>query len=166
MGAKIMFRKAGFAALLLMGVAASASAAPQCYRTSEIEADQAMRYQAKLMVLSDACRSSSYSEFIHRNSAAIISYQHALIARFRRSNGRHAEDAFDRFQTRLANQYALGAGQQTVATLCAKSASFLQKAQAFVASEFRHYMARQAAEERHAYTSCAERSAGNTFTPD
>ena len=87
-------------------------------------------------------------------------------ARFRRSNGRHAEDAFDRFQTRLANQYALGAGQETVARLCAKSASFLQKAQSFVAGESRHYMARQAAEERHAYTSCAERSAGNTFTPD
>jgi hypothetical protein len=162
----MLLRKAGFAAFLLMGVAASANAAPQCYRTSEIEADQAMHYQAKLMVLSDACRSSSYSEFIQRNSAAIISYQHALIARFRRSEGRHAEDAFDRFQTRLANQYALGAGQETVASLCAKSAGFLQKAEAFAAGEFRRFMARQAAEERHAYKPCSEQSAGNTFTRD
>lgn len=161
-----MRKKVGFIALLLMGVAATANAAPQCYRASEIEAEQAMRYQAKLMVLSDACRSDSYSEFIHRNSAVIIDYQHKLIAHFRRTAGRHAEDVFDRFLTRLANQYALGAGQRSVATLCSESAGFLRKAQHFSAREFRHFMARQVAEEHRSYRSCADRSARNTFTRD
>lgn len=38
---------------MLLGAIATANAAPQCYRANEIEAEQAMRYQAKLMVLSD-----------------------------------------------------------------------------------------------------------------
>jgi len=42
--------KAGMTALFLLGAVATAEAAPQCYRASEIEAEQAVRYQAKLMV--------------------------------------------------------------------------------------------------------------------
>ncbi len=151
--------KASLIAIALMGVAASASAAPQCYRASEIEAEQAMRYQAKLMVLSDACRSTSYNQFVNRNSAVIISYQHALIGRFRRSEGRHAEDAFDRFLTKLANQFALGAGQQPVDALCGQSAGFLTQARDFRAEEFRRFVAQQAVEERQSYPRCAEESA-------
>lgn len=151
--------KAGLIAVLLMGVAASASAAPQCYRASEIEAEQAMRYQAKLMVLSDACRSSSYNQFVTRNSKLIVAYQHALIDRFRRSNARHAEDAFDRFLTKLANEYALGAGRQTVDALCGQSAAFLTQARDFRAEDFRRFVAQEAVEERQSYPRCAEESA-------
>jgi hypothetical protein len=157
--------KAGLIAVALMGVAASASAAPQCYRASEIEAEQAMRYQAKLMVLSDACRSSSYNQFVNRNRVIIIAYQHALIDRFRRSSGRHAEDAFDRYQTKLANEFALGAGQQSVDKLCGQSAAFLTQARDFHSNDFQRFVARQAVEERHSYPHCSEESASATRMP-
>ncbi|HKT16999.1 MAG TPA: hypothetical protein VJR47_03085 [Stellaceae bacterium] len=151
--------KAGLIACALMGVAATASAAPQCYRTDQAEAEQAMRYQAKLMVLSDTCHSSSYSTFVNRNRALIISYQHALIDWFRKLEGRHAEDAFDRYQTKLANQYALGAGNTPVATLCGQSAAFLDQARDFRAEDFRHYITRAAVEEHSSYPRCTQESA-------
>lgn len=141
---------------MLLGAIATANAAPQCYRANEIEAEQAMRYQAKLMVLSDSCRSNSYSQFLRRNAEAISSYQHQLIGYFRRIDGRRPEDAFDRFLTRLANQFALGAGQEPLDSLCIKAADFLSQALNFGKEEFRHFMAEQAALERKSYRSCAD----------
>ena len=151
--------KSGLIAVALMGIAATATAAPQCYRANEAEAEQAMRYQAKLMVLSDTCRSSSYNTFVNRNRALIISYQHALIDWFRKLEGRHAEDAFDRYQTKLANQYALGAGKTPVATLCGQYAGFLEQARDFRAEDFRHYITRTAMEDHTTYPRCNEESA-------
>ena len=144
------------ATALVFGSACIASAAPQCYRSNEIEADQAMRYQAKLMVLSDSCSSDSYSQFVRRNAEVISYYQHQLIDRYRRIDQRHAEDEFDRFITRLANEYALGAGEQRLDSLCANAHGFLTQAPNFGKDEFRHFVAQQAADERQSYTVCAD----------
>jgi hypothetical protein len=148
--------RAGVIAVLLIGTMATANAAPQCYHASEIEADQAMHYQAKLMVLSDTCRSNSYTQFLRRNADVISSYQHQLIGYFRRLDGHRPEDAFDRFLTRLANQFALGAGQEPLDSLCVKAADFLSQALNFGKEEFRHFMAQQAVIERKSYQSCAD----------
>ena len=144
------------ATALVFGSASIASAAPQCYRTGEIEADQAMRYQAKLMVLSDTCSSDSYSRFVRRNAEVISSYQHQLIDYYRRIDQRHAEDQFDRFITRLANEYALGAGEQRLDSLCANAAGFLTQAPNFGKDDFRHFVAQQAADERQSYSICTD----------
>jgi hypothetical protein len=149
-------KKSGIVSVLMLGVVATANAAPACYRTNEIEAEQAMRYQAKLMVLSDTCRSDSYGQFVHRNAELISAYQHELIDRFRRTNARHAVDEFDRYITRLANEYALGAGQQPIQSLCATSADFLNKAPTYGKDEFRHFVAAQAIEERASRPYCAD----------
>jgi hypothetical protein len=148
--------KSGIAAVIMLGAIASANAAPQCYKATEIEADQAVRYQAKLMVLSDSCRSNSYSEFVHRNAEVIRTYQHQLIDYFRRINGHRPEDAFDRFLTRIANQIALTTGQVPLDTLCGKAANFLAQAVTFGKEEFRHFVAHQAAEESKSYQNCAD----------
>lgn len=150
--------KSGVISILILGVVATANAAPQCYRATEIEAEQAMQYQVKLMVLSDTCRSDSYGQFVHRNSELISFYQHQLIEHFRRVDARHPIDAFDRFQTRLANQYALGAGQEPVDSLCAKSAAFLTQAPGFGKDDFRRFVVQQAAVERPSYPRCADDS--------
>ncbi len=142
------------ATVLVFSAANIASAAPQCYRANEIEADQAIRYQAKLMVLSDSCSSDSYTVFVHRNAEVITSYQHQLIEYFRRNNQHHPEDEFDRFITRLANQYALGAGQQKLDSLCMNAAPFLTQAPNFGKDDFRRFVAQQAADERRTYPSC------------
>jgi len=149
-------RGLALATALVFASASVASAAPQCYRSTEIEADQAMRYQAKLMVLSDTCSSDSYSQFVRRNAEAISFYQHQLIDYYRRIDQRHAEDQFDRFITRLANEYALGAGEQRLDSLCANSAAFLTQAPNFGKDEFRHFVAQQAADERRSYQVCAD----------
>ena len=135
-------------------VVTSANAAPQCYSATEIEADQAVRYQAKLMVLSDSCRSNSYSEFVHRNAQVLSAYQRQLIGFYRRSDPRRPEDAFDRFLTRIANQIALTTGQEPLVSLCAKAAEFLTQADSFGTEEFRRYVVAQATEERKSYPSC------------
>jgi hypothetical protein len=150
--------KSGVISILFLGVVATANAAPQCYRANEIEAEQAMQYQAKLMVLSDTCRSDSYGQFVHRNSDVISSYQRQLIEHFRRVDARHPIDEFDRFQTRIANQFALGAGQEPVASLCAKSAAFFTQAHSFSKDEFRRFVAEQAAVQRPSYPRCADDS--------
>jgi len=144
------------ATALYFAIASVASAASQCYRSNEVEADQAMRYQAKLMVLSDSCSSDSYSRFVRRNAELISAYQHQLIEHFRRIDQRHAEDEFDRFITRLANQYALGAGEEKLDSLCSNAAGFLSQAPNFGKDEFRHFVAQQAEDERQSYSICAD----------
>jgi hypothetical protein len=146
----------GIVAVIMVSVVAAAQAAPQCYRINEIEADQAVRYQAKLMVLSDSCRSTSYSQFVTRNADLLSSYQRQMIGFFRRHDTHRPEDAFDRFLTRIANQIALAAGQEPLASLCPRSADFLTQAVGFGKDEFRSYVSAQAAIERHSYRTCAD----------
>jgi len=148
-------KKSVLVSLLMLGSVATANAAPLCYHTNEAEAEQAMRYQAKLMVLSDTCRSDAYTQFVHRNASVISGYQHDLIGYYRRADGRHAENAFDSYITRLANEYALGAGKEPLASLCAKSAEFLSQAPNLGKDEFRHYVVAQMAVERPSHPACA-----------
>ena len=146
----------GIVAVIVAGVVTAAHAAPQCYRTDEIEADQAVRYQAKLMVLSDSCHSNSYSQFVHRNAEALSLYQRQLIGFFRRRDPHRPEDAFDKFLTRVANQIALAAGEEPLASLCPKSTDFLTQAVTFDKDEFRRFVAAQAVVERKSYPTCTE----------
>lgn len=148
--------KLGIVAVLMIGAMAAAQAAPQCYRANEIEADQALRYQAKLMVLSDSCRSSSYNEFVARNAATLSLYQQEMIGFFRRHDASRPEDALEKFLTRIANQLALSFGNEELASLCPRSADFLTQAVTFGKDEFRSYVAEQAAIERHSYRTCVD----------
>lgn len=146
----------GIVAIIVAGVVTVAHAAPQCYRPNEIEADQAVRYQAKLMVLSDSCRTDSYNRFVNRNAEALSLYQQELIGFFRRHDVRHPEDAFDKFLTRVANQIALAAGEEPLASLCPKAADFFTQAVSFGKDEFRRYVSAQAVVERKSYRTCTE----------
>jgi hypothetical protein len=149
-------KKSGIVSLLMLGSIASANAAPLCYRAGDVEAEHAMQYQAKLMVLSDTCRSDSYGLFLRHNSDLIAAYQHQMIDHFRRADARHGTDNFDRYLTRLANEYALDAGQQQLQTLCAQSADFLTKAPNFGKDEFRQFVAAQAAADRSPRSRCPD----------
>jgi len=140
----------------MIGVVAAAQAAPQCYRANEIEADQALRYQAKLMVLSDSCRSTSYTEFVTHNAEVLSRYQQQMIGFFRRHDTPRPEDALEKFLTRIANQLALSFGEEKLASLCPRSADFLTQAVNFGKDDFRSYVAEQAAIERHSYRTCTD----------
>src|SRR5271169_4623110 len=59
-----------FAAVSLHGASA---ADRHCYSDVDLEAEQAIRFQTNLMVISSACRDTVYGEFRARNTAAIRS---------------------------------------------------------------------------------------------
>ena len=145
--------KAGVIAVVFAGTISVAQAAT-CYRADEVEADQAVRFQTQLMVVSDSCGSDVYTEFTHRNASTIRAYQATMIGYFRRSGGRSADSAFDKFITSLANQMALSAGKETVGALCTRSADLLKKGQTFGKDDFMHYIAQQAAAARGTYQIC------------
>lgn len=147
--------KAGVIAVIFAGSVSVAQAAT-CYRVDEIEADQAVRFQTQLMVVSDSCGSPSYTEFTHRNASTLAAYQQKMIGYFRRVSGRGADSAFDRFITSLANQMALSAGKETVSSLCTRSADLLSKGQTFDKNAFVHYVSQQAAAARGTYPACKE----------
>ena len=145
--------KAGVIAVVFAGTVSVAQAAT-CYRADEVEADQAVRFQTQLMVVSDSCGSQSYTEFTHRNASTLRAYQEKMIGYFRRVGGRSPDSAFDKFITSLANQMALSAGRETVGALCTRSADLLKKGQTFGKDDFVHYVAQQAAAARSTYPIC------------
>ncbi|MBV9521973.1 MAG: hypothetical protein JO010_04225, partial [Alphaproteobacteria bacterium] len=125
--------------LILSVLAAAASAAPpSCYRPGEIEADQAIRFQTELMVTSEVCKVSSYTDFTRRNREAIVAYQHALMDHFRRVGERNAEAMLDSYMTRLANELALSDGEQPAEALCARASVWLDTARGLGSADFRH----------------------------
>lgn len=149
--------KVGVLAVLLAGSVSVAQAAP-CFRSDEIEADQAVRFQAQVMVLSDSCHSASYGEFRQHNGKTLAGYQQTMILHFRRGgvSARGADNAFDSFITSLANKLALVYGREPVGSLCSRSAKFLGDAGHFSRDEFVHYVSEQAAANRHTYAVCKD----------
>jgi hypothetical protein len=151
-----MMKFASAAMFLLGSVALAAAAAPQCLAPNEIEAEQAIRFQAELMVVSDTCGAQTYTQFARRNRTTLVDYQQQVIDRFRRSGTPHAEAKFDSYLTRLANEVSLRTGAQPVAAMCRDAASFLATAESLVGGdEFRRYIAQQAATHRADYRRCS-----------
>jgi hypothetical protein len=149
--------KVGVLATMLAGSVSVAQAA-SCYRSDEIEADQAMRFQAQVMVLSDSCHSDSYGEFRQHNGTTLAAYQQKMIGHFRRErvSARSADNAFDSFITSLANKMALVYGKEPVGSLCYRSANFLAQAGRFSRDDFVHYVSEHAAADRQTYTICKD----------
>lgn len=150
-----MFKFAS-AVVMLLGSAALAVAAPQCPAPGEMEADQAMRFQAELMVVSDTCGAQTYTHFTRRNREVLVEYQHQMIDRFRRDGTPHAEARFDSYLTRLANEVSLRTGMQPVAAMCRDAAGFLATAEALGNADFRRYVAERAAEHRSDNGGCKD----------
>ena len=146
------------AALSLVAMAAQAAAVrPGCYSTADIEAEQAVHFQAQLMVVSDICRDTTYGEFTQRNRDAIMGYQQQMIDHFRRAGERRADITFENYMTRLANQASLASGVHNVAETCQTTSGMIALANSIGSSaDFRRYIATQAAANRAAYLSCAD----------
>ena len=115
-----------------------AFAAGQCSK-SDREAEQALIFQTNLMVVSSACRDQTYAQFRYRNKDAIIAYQRAMIAHFRRAGYRNAQAEFDRWNTSLANQIALKQGEIPTAQVCQQAVPMLKMASTLDGKSFRDY---------------------------
>lgn len=159
-GGMVMKRALLVAMVLLASPATVAAAAPasQCFRPPEIEAEQAIRYQAELMVLSDSCGAEqTYVGWTTRVRKVLVGYQKALIEHFRRAgSGHHAEAAFDSYLTKLANEASLRTGREPVAAVCQRAADFLAKADRAGEEDFRQYAAAQAVDHRPDYKTCVK----------
>jgi type 1 fimbria pilin len=143
-----MFKFATAAILLLGSAVWAAAATPQCLRPGEAEADQAIRFQTELMVVSDTCGAQTYTRFARRNRDILVHYQEQVIERFRRAGSAHAEERFDAYLTRLANEVSLRVGAEPVAEMCRDAQPLLATADALQGDSLRHYIAEQASIQR------------------
>src|SRR5580704_13315181 len=143
------------AALVLFCVAASAVAATQeCLRPAEAEAEEAIRFQTELMVVSETCHQQIYPRFVDRNRKELVGYQRRMIERFRRIGAPRPTASLDTYMTHLANEVALRVGAQDVDALCRDAADFLATADALDAKKFRRYIAEQAVERDGEHRRC------------
>ncbi|HTS91017.1 MAG TPA: hypothetical protein VMG55_03375 [Stellaceae bacterium] len=134
----------------------AAAAARDCYSNADLEAELAIQFQAKLMVLSDVCRDTTYGLFTQRNKDAIIKYQKQLIDHFRRQGKGRADVEFENYMTHLANEEALASGQRTMAENCQTSALIPLANSFLTSSDMRAYFASQATANRAQYVACKE----------
>jgi len=146
----------GVAACIIALSAQAATRQGGCYSGADIEAEQAIRFQTQVMVVSDICRDTTYTSFSQHVREALAGYQRQMVDHFRRTGGGSGERVLDSFMTRLANEFSLAAGHQSVAELCQGSATLLATANGFANSaDFRHYIAAQmAAPNRPPYLAC------------
>jgi hypothetical protein len=141
-------------AFLVLTAIPPALALPPCFRTADIEADQALRYQARLMVLSDTCGGDAYRDFTVRNRDLIVAYQRQLIDRYRRLGVRQPESSLDTFLTHIANERALHDGVELRQVLCTRDASVLAESRTFDRDSFRNYVTQLAATNSATYRRC------------
>ena len=148
---KAVLAAAIFAAASLQGASA---ADRHCYSPADLEAEQAIRFQTNLMVISSACRDTVYGEFRARNTAAIIRYQKIMIAHFRREGARNAQSEFDAWNTSLANELSLQQGVQSTAVICQKAVDLEKMASTLDSKGFHDYAVAQAASPAVTHPKC------------
>jgi hypothetical protein len=141
---------------LLCLVAGATAATLDCLRPAEAEAEQAIRFQTELMVVSETCHEQTYPRFLHRNHMALAEYQRRMIARYRRTGAARPKASLDTYMTQLANETALRVSNEPVEALCHDQADFLATANALDAKKFRRYIAKQAAERDAEHRRCAD----------
>ncbi|MGH7046109.1 MAG: hypothetical protein ACREE2_06930 [Stellaceae bacterium] len=152
-------RKALLAAAIIAAASIQgASAADRgCYSATDMEAEQAIRLQTNLMVISSACRDTVYGEFRARNKDAIMRYQRIMIAHFRRAGARNAQSEFDSWDTSLANEISLAEGAEPTMVVCQKAANLLRMASTLDAQGLHNYAVAQAASPAEIHPRCAMR---------
>jgi hypothetical protein len=140
-------------AVLAVSYAVPALAAP-CYKQADIEAEQAIRYQTELMVLSDTCNVDYYRDFTVRNRDLIVQYQHQLIDHYRRAGVASPAASLDKFLTQIANELSMRSGEEQRPVVCARSADFLAQASKIDGPEFKSHVAELATEHESSYRVC------------
>jgi hypothetical protein len=139
------------AALILAAMAAEAAAKGDCSSNANLEAEEAVRFQAQLMVLSDICRDTTYGLFTQRNRDAIMAYQRQMIDHFKRAGERRADITFENY----TNQESIASGQLSSAQICQPGNTLIVTASSIgTPKEFRAFAASQAAANRAGHLAC------------
>jgi hypothetical protein len=119
--------------------AGAAAAGRGCLTPADLEAETAIQFQTDVMVASSACRQTTYGQFRYRNKDAIIRYQNAMIAHFRRAGFRRPDKEFETWITHLANEASLKQGNIPIAQFCAQASGILKLASTLDTKGFHDY---------------------------
>ena len=149
-----MLKITGTVVAVLCLVAGATAATPECLRPAEAEAEQAIRFQTELMLVSETCREQTYPRFLRRNRKALVDYQQRMIERYRRAGAPRPRATLDSYMTQLANQISLQVSAEPVEALCRDQADFLATADALDVKKFRHYIAEQAIKHAAGHGRC------------
>lgn len=99
-----------FVSVIALSVTTAVQA--RCWQTHEIEAAEVRYFQSMLMVGALRCRDGNrfieddYNRFVTRSRNALDDHNEIIYARFERDYGRDSDLYYDRFTTRLANDYS------------------------------------------------------------
>ncbi|MBV9862248.1 MAG: hypothetical protein JO267_08885 [Alphaproteobacteria bacterium] len=127
-----------------------AASGKSCYTPAAIEAEQAIRFMTDVMIVSSECQDTIYAQFRLRNKDAIIEYQKAMIAHF------HSKDAFDSWNTSLANEASRQQAGKPSAQICQQAAELMKQASRLDAKALHEYAAAKAAASGASYTRCGK----------
>lgn len=134
---------------LVLALGSASAADRNCYSAADAEAEQAILFQTNLMVTSSACRDTVYGLFRARNKEAIIRYQNAMIAHFRRAGARNPKSVFDTWQTSLANEAAQKQAVVPTAQVCQQATEMLKLASTLDAKGLHDYAIAHAVADTH-----------------
>ncbi len=149
---KTVLAAAIFAAASLQGASA---ADRHCYSAADLEAEQAIKFQTNLMVISSACRDTR----VRRVSRAQHSRDHPLPENHDRLisdvRARATPRAtFDAWNTSLANEISLRQGAESTASICQKAADLLKMASTLDAKGLHDYAVAQATSPAETHPRC------------
>jgi len=150
-------RCVSFGAAALLAATVGATAAP-CFLPAEIEADQAIRLRAELMIVGLQCKDPSYGRFVERNQDTLAAYEQILGERFVRAGA----DAADNLQAYLAQieQQSKARAEQSP-TYCADALELVATANTIRPDTLRTYASARAESGIH----CRARCASGSFQP-
>jgi surface antigen len=127
-------------------------AAP-CFLPAEIEADQALRLRADLMVIGVHCKDPSYTRFIERNQDTLSAYEQILGERFERS-GPDAAANLQAYLAQLERQSKARAEQSP--SFCADALELVETGNTMRPDTLRTYASARAEAARQTYAVCTE----------
>jgi len=103
-----LLAKAGTTALALCLMSGSVAAGMRCASSEELTALKVAALRQKLMVAALTChQAGSFNRFVVTYQEKLVDSDHALMRFFVRQNSAHADDAYNAYKTRMANDFSL-----------------------------------------------------------
>jgi hypothetical protein len=105
-----------------------AVAAPACYSSAEVQAEQVLRLHSELMVITVACRQGSmgedlvraYTGFTRNNINLLRDAEATMTAHYKKAYGGKGVDRLDRLRTLLANEFGQEIADKSAPVFCAQ----------------------------------------------
>ncbi|WP_148293997.1 hypothetical protein [Azospirillum sp. B4] len=115
-----------------------------CYSSAEFDAEQAIRFHTRLMVIGLTCQQLGgnyeglyvrYKKFTLAHRTQIIAWEDALIAHFRKTSKGNPNRALDTLRTHLANEMSQHIAAVSTDVYCAQHAPSLAQAELMTDSD-------------------------------